>query len=87
MYLGNKRLDLKETKSIIFLVPVVIAFIGMSFKINIFLLLAIFIVIYYFILAKFKLFHSSDTKLLDQINMPSKIRKIVYKAYYILEVR
>ena len=86
MYFGNRRLGLKEMKSIIFLVPVAVTLIGMISKVNPFLLVAIVVIIYYFILTKFKLFHSSDIKLLDEINMPSKIRKVIYKTYSILEV-
>ncbi|MBA7489519.1 hypothetical protein ES702_00053 [subsurface metagenome] len=84
MYLGNKRLKLKEIKSTVFLIPVMIAFIGVHYKINLFFSLAGIIFVYFLIISKFKLFSVSDIQLLDKITMPSKLRKVIYKLYFVL---
>ena len=86
MYLGNKKLNIKEVKSIIFFVPTAITFMGMLHNVNLFILCIVNVLIYYFILITLKLFNSSDVELLNHIDMPPKIRKIIYKMYYILGV-
>lgn len=84
MYLGNKRLKLKEIKSTVFLIPVMIAFLGVHYKINLFFPLVGIVFVYFLAVTKFKLFSALDTQLLDKITMPFRLRKAIYKLYFIL---
>lgn len=84
MYIGNKRLDIKEYKSLVFLIPVLFTLSTAFYKVNIIFLLLGIGFIYYFILRKFRLFKESDTRLLDYIAMPLFLRKFLYNVYRFL---
>jgi O-antigen/teichoic acid export membrane protein len=81
MYIGNRRLGIKENKSLIFIIPVALVLITSLYKLN--FIFAVFPagLFYYLVLSKSKLFKKSDTSLLDKISIPIFFKRTIYGIY------
>ncbi|PKN00390.1 MAG: hypothetical protein CVU78_01190 [Elusimicrobia bacterium HGW-Elusimicrobia-2] len=79
MYFGNRCLNLKAITPLIFLAPVF--FVYFAVRKDFYLILPLVIGIYYLIIKRFKIFTPADKEILKYINIPPKLRDVIYKIY------
>jgi O-antigen/teichoic acid export membrane protein len=84
MRIGNRRLNLREYRALLFLIPVLVTFTGILCKFDLILISIAVVFLYYFILHKFQLFADSDIAFLDHVSMPAYLRRVLHKSYYLL---
>ena len=81
MHIANREMNLKACKVLIFNIPVIIALLGIVFKVNILILVPILLFIYYLIISGSNLFSTSDRWLLEKIDMPANLRLMARRFY------